>query len=170
MVVSAITVLEDVVGPVVAVFGAVVVDEVCDIVVSFVVVSTGFAVVFTVVDVGTLVVVVKTVGLEVTTIASLLVVIAETDEVVSGITIVADVVGPVVTIFGAIDDEVCDVVASFVVVSTGFSVVCANVDVGTLVVMVKTVGLEVTTVVSLLVVVLGTDEVVSGITMVEDFV
>ena len=46
-------------------------------------------------------------------------------------------------------------------VSTGFVVVSAFVFVGTLVVMITAVGLEVKTVVSLLVVVAGTDVVVS---------
>ena len=150
--VSAITVLEYVVGPVVTVFGCVFVDILSD----FVVVPTGFAVVPNAIVVGTLVVAVTTVGLEVTKVGSLPVVVTRTDEVVSGITLVEDVVGPVVTVFGAIDDAVCDVVASFVVVSIDFAVVFAISDVGSLVVVAKTMVLEVTTVVSLLLVILGT--------------
>ena len=49
--------------------------------------------------VGTLVVMITAVGLEVKTVVSLLVVVAGTDVVVSGITVV-DIVGPVVTTCG----------------------------------------------------------------------
>ena len=71
------------------------------------------------------------------------------------------IVGPVFTIFGGfVVDRVGDVVASFVVVSTSLVVVSMVVVVGKLVVVVTTVGMEVTTFVSLLVVVSGTDVVV----------
>ena len=56
------------------------------------------------------------------------------------------------------------------VVSKGFAVVAIVVVVGTLVVVVKAVGLDVTVVVSLLVMVEGTDVVVSRITVVGDVV
>ena len=50
--------------------------------------------------VGKLVFVVTTVGLDVKTVVSLLVVVAGTDVVVSGITVVEAIVGPVVTTLG----------------------------------------------------------------------
>ena len=100
------------------------------------VVSTTFAVVSVVVVVGTPVVVVTTVGLEVTTVVSLLVVVAGTEVVVSRRSVVEAIVGPAVTTFcGFVVDRVLDVVACFVVVSTGFAVVSAILGVGKLVVL-----------------------------------
>ena len=55
-------------------------------------------------------------------------------------------------------------------VSTGFILVSAVVVVGTLAVVIMTVGFEVTRIVSFLVVVAGKDMVVSGITLVETVV
>ena len=67
--------------------------------------------------VSTLDFVVRTVGLEVKTVVPLLVVVAGTDAVVSGITIVETIVGTVVSTFGGfVVDILRDVVASFVVV------------------------------------------------------
>ena len=54
-------------------------------------------------------------------------------------------------------DRILDVVDSFVVVLTGVNVVSMVVDIGKLVVVVATAGLEVTTVASLLFVVEGRD-------------
>ena len=56
------------------------------------------------------------------------------------------------------------------VVSTGFAVVSAIVGIGKLVVLVTTLGLELTSVFSMLVSVAGTDVVVSAMTVVEDSV
>ena len=55
-------------------------------------------------------------------------------------------------------------------VSPGFTLVSVVVVVGTLVVVVMTMGFEVATVLSLLAMVVGTDLVVSGITLVETLV
>ena len=55
-------------------------------------------------------------------------------------------------------------------VSPGFTLVSVVVVVGTLVVVVMTMGFEVATVLSLLAMVVGTDVVVSGITLVETLV
>ena len=72
-----------------------------------------------------------------------------------------DIVRPFFTIFGGfVVDRVVDVVASFVVVSTGLAVVSVVVVLGKLVVVVTTAGMEVTTFVTLLVVVSGTDVVI----------
>ena len=68
--------MEDIVGPVVTIFGVSAVDRVGDVVASFVVDSTSLAVVSMFVVLGTLVVMVTTAGMEVTTFATLLVVVA----------------------------------------------------------------------------------------------
>ena len=167
VVVSGLTMAEDV-GPIGTVFGAVVVDAVCNVVASIVVVSKCLAVVSDICVVGKVVTLVATLGLEVTTVVDLLFVVAGTDVVVSAITVLEDVVGTVVTVFGAVVvDAVCDVLASFVVDSKGVPVVPSVVIVGTLV---TKVGLEVTTGVSLLVVVAGTNVVVSAIIVLEGVV
>ena len=63
------------------------------------VVSTGFALVSAIVGIGKLVVLVTTLGLEVTTVVSMLVLVAGTDVVVSAMTVVEAIFGPVVTTF-----------------------------------------------------------------------
>ena len=89
------------------------------------------------------------------------VVIVGAERVVSGVTLVEDFVGPVISTFvGFIVEKVADVVTSFVVVSIGFAVVSLVVVVGKLVVVITTAGMEVTTCVSLLVKVSGTDAMV----------
>ena len=128
---------------VVSTFGGFVGNTVWDIISSSLVVSSSVALVSTVV-VGKLVVVVKTLGKEVTMVVS--------------------------TLSGFVDNTVSDVVSSFVVVSTGLTLVSAVVAIGTLVVVVTTLGKVVATVVSGPVVVAGTDMFVLRFTLVEDVI
>ena len=70
-------------------------------------VSTGFAVVPVIFGVGKLVVFVITLGLEVTTAVSMPVLVAGTDVVVSAMTVVEAIFGPVLTAFdGSVVDRV----------------------------------------------------------------
>ena len=105
--------------------------------------SSSVALVSTVV-LGKLVVVVKTLGKEVTRVVS--------------------------TPSGFVDNTVSDFLSSFVVVSTGLTLVSAVVAIGTLVVVVTTLGKLVATVVSGPVVVAGTDMFVVRFTLVEDVI
>ena len=135
---------------------------------SFVVVSTGFTLVSAVVAVDTLVVVVTTLGREVTTLVSVLVVVAGTDLMVLRLAVSKTALGPVVSTFsGFVGNTVLDSLSSSVVVSTGSAVVPAVDVVGKLVVVVKTLGLEVTTVVSGIVVVAGTDVMILRVSLVD---
>ena len=80
--------------------------------------------------------------------------------VVSGKIVSEAIFGPVVTAFGGITvDRAWDVVFSFVLAS-GFALVSAVVFADTMLVVVTTEGSEVTTFVTLLVVVAGTDVMV----------
>ena len=125
---------------VVSTFGGFVGNTVWVFLSSSLVVSSSVALVSTVV-VGKLVVVVKTLGKEVTMVVS--------------------------TLSGFVDNTVSDVVSSFVVVSTGLTLVSAVVAIGTLVVVVTTLGKVVATVVSGPVVVAGTDMFVLRFTLVD---
>ena len=74
----------------------------------------------------------------------------------------------VVSAFGGfVGNTVLDSLSSFVVVSAGFAVVSAVDVVGKLVVVVITLGLEVTTVVSGIVVVAGTDVMILRVSLVD---